>query len=224
MEEKAIVLEGVGRSYTNGRAPVIALSGIHLGVDYGQRVAIVGPSGSGKTTLLNLIGALDRPDRGTVRCLGMDIASMSEKAAAAFRRKHIGLVFQDDALMPELTVAENIELPLALLRDGPTARARKVADLLAALGLSSVSGAFPMTLSGGEKQRVAVARAVAHEPELLLADEPTANLDAASAARVLDLIDRISAQKGLTVLLSTHDPRVFERFAVIARLEDGRLS
>jgi len=166
---------------------------------------------------------LDRPDGGTVQCLGVELSTASERKAADFRRKHLGFVFQQDALVPELTVHENVELPLVLLREDAAMRRETVDELLKALGLSQNARAYPGALSAGEKQRVAVARAVVHSPGILLADEPTANLDGISAGWVLDTIESLARKKDLTVILATHDARIFGRFESTIRLEDGRI-
>jgi putative ABC transport system ATP-binding protein len=223
MHDAAITLKSVTRLFGTGDGRFAALREVDLEIPRGEHAALVGPSGSGKTTLLNLIGALDRADSGTVSCLGFDLGGISERAAADYRRRHVGLVFQDDALMPELTVRENVELPLILLHVYRAARRQQVSAILDVLGLSHRADAFPSTLSGGEKQRVAVARAVVHRPQLLLADEPTANLDTDSAMRVLDAISAVASQNCLTVVLATHDTRVIEHFPRIVTLKDGRI-
>ena len=219
----AMTLKEVTRRFVTGNRSFPAVDNVSLTVRRGQRLALVGPSGSGKTTLLNLMGALDRPDGGTVQCLGVELSTASERKAADFRRKHLGFVFQQDALVPELTVHENVELPLVLLRDDAAMRRETVDELLKALGLSQNARAYPGALSAGEKQRVAVARAVVHSPGILLADEPTANLDGISAGWVLDTIESLARKKDLTVILATHDARIFGRFESTIRLEDGRI-
>ncbi len=224
MAKYAVTLTDVVRRFGSGDTAIAALHEVSLDVQAGQQVAITGPSGSGKTTLLNLVGALDRPDEGSIWCLGRCLAAMNEREAATFRRRHVGLIFQDNALMDELTVSENVELPLVLIGEDPTARAEKVGQLLDKLGLAEKARVLPGILSAGEKQRVAVARAVVHRPHLLLADEPTANLDSASAETVMNTIESLAADCCLTVLLATHDPRVYNRFNRIVRLEDGRIA
>ncbi|HNZ20246.1 MAG TPA: ABC transporter ATP-binding protein [Candidatus Hydrogenedentes bacterium] len=219
----AMTLKEVTRRFVTGNRSFPAVDNVSLTVRRGQRLALVGPSGSGKTTLLNLMGALDRPDGGTVQCLGVELSTASERKAADFRRKHLGFVFQQDALVPELTVHENVELPLVLLREDAAMRRETVDELLKALGLSQNARAYPGALSAGEKQRVAVARAVVHSPGILLADEPTANLDGISAGWVLDTIESLARKKDLTVILATHDARIFGRFESTIRLEDGRI-
>ena len=219
----AMTLKEVTRRFVTGNRSFPAVDNVSLTVRRGQRLALVGPSGSGKTTLLNLMGALDRPDGGTVQCLGVELSTASERKAADFRRKHLGFVFQQDALVPELTVHENVELPLVLLREVAARRRETVDELLKALGLSQNARAYPGALSAGEKQRVAVARAVVHSPGILLADEPTANLDGISAGWVLDTIESLARKKDLTVILATHDARIFGRFESTIRLEDGRI-
>jgi len=224
MNERFLQLDGVSRCFGSGHTAVLALREINFSLAAGDLVALVGPSGSGKTTLLNLLGALDRPTSGSIRLAGELVSSFSEQHAAEFRRQQVGFVFQDDTLIPELTLAENVELPLVLLGIGHGERRQRVAELLAKFGLEARQDQFPPLLSGGEKQRGAVARAVIHRPQLLLADEPTANLDAASALAVLAAIRQLAADYGLTVLISSHDPRVFEQFPRQLRLSDGRLS
>ena len=219
----AMTLKEVTRRFVTGNRSFPAVDNVSLTVRRGQRLALVGPSGSGKTTLLNLMGALDRPDGGTVQCLGVELSTASERKAADFRRKHLGFVFQQDALVPELTVHENVELPLVLLREDAAMRRETVDELLKALGLSQNARAYPGALSAGEKQRVAVARAVVHSPGILLADEPTANLDGISAGWVLDTIESLARKKDLTVILATHDARIFGRFESTIRLEHGRI-
>ena len=224
MDAMGIRFDGVTRRFVSGGKALAALDGVTIEIARGDCVAVVGPSGSGKTTLLNLAGALDQPDDGRVCCLGVDLTRAGERQAAEFRRRHVGFVFQDDALIPELTVRENVALPLVLLRERSAVRARKVDELLERLGLAEKADQFPPNLSGGEKQRAAVARAVVHRPELMLADEPTANLDVESALRVLDTIEALAGETALTLLLATHDARVTERFPHVLQLRDGRIA
>lgn len=219
----AVCLERVSRFFGSGNKRIRALDDLTCKIGVGARLALVGPSGSGKTTLLSLIAALDRPDRGKIVVFDQDLAVMNETARADFRRRQVGLVFQDDALMPELTIAENLALPLVLLKTGARETEERVSDALAELGLAGYARSFPPALSGGEKQRVAVARAVIHHPRLLLADEPTANLDSQAAELVLSTIERLAGLYDLTVLMATHDPRVYERLPARLKLVDGRL-
>lgn len=223
MNTPFIQLDCVSRWFGQGQAQVCALSDISLTLHKGVQTALVGPSGSGKTTLLNLIGALDRPTQGTVMIDGETVSAFSERQASEYRRHAIGFVFQDDALIPELTLAENVELPLVLLGMGQRERQQRVNELLDTLNLTKRQSAYPPLLSGGEKQRTAVARAVIHRPHILLADEPTANLDSESAELVLQVMRQLAEQNDLTVLVSTHDPRVYEQFDQLIRLRDGHL-
>lgn len=223
MTRSFIQLENVSRWFGSGRTEVRALSDVSLALAAGTQAVVVGPSGSGKTTLLNLVGALDRPTRGQLTIAGESVSSFSEQQACTFRRYHVGFVFQDNALLPELTVEENIELPLVLVGQGMVQRRQRVEELLHLLGLEKRHRSFPAQLSGGEKQRVAVARAVSHKPQIVLADEPTANLDTVSALAVLQALRHVTQQQQLTLLISTHDPRVFNHFERIIRLEDGLL-
>ncbi len=223
MNKPFIRLEGVSRWFGAGQARVKALTDISLTLAAGSQTALIGPSGSGKTTLLNLIGALDHPTQGEIYLDAARISHFSEGQAAAFRRQRIGFIFQDDSLFPELRLAENIELPLVILGYRAGERRYRVDSMLKALGLEKRRDSYSTDLSGGEKQRAAVARAVIHRPQLLLADEPTANLDADSAAAVLQIMQQLAEQDGLTVLVSTHDERVFKRFEERIVLNDGRL-
>lgn len=223
MKTPFIQLNSVSRSFGQGQAQVCALSDISLTLNKGEQAALIGPSGSGKTTLLNLIGVLDRPTQGTVMIAGKEVSAFNERQASEYRRHEIGFVFQDDALIPELTLAENVELPLVLLGIGQRERHHQVNQLLDTLNLTKRQSAYPPLLSGGEKQRTAVARAVIHRPHILLADEPTASLDSESAELVLQVMRQLAEQNDLTVLVSTHDPRVYEQFDQLVRLRDGHL-
>lgn len=223
MKTSLIHMEHVYRWFGEGRTQVRALTDITLTLGAGTHAVLVGPSGSGKTTLLNLLGALERPSRGQVTIGGDNVSAFSERQACEFRRHQVGFVFQDNALLPELTVAENIEMPLVLIGVGSARRRQRVAEMLHLLGLEKRGRALPAELSGGEKQRVAVARAVIHQPQIVLADEPTANLDAVAALAVLQTLRQLAAQQQLTMLIATHDPRVYQQFDQVIRLDDGML-
>ncbi|MEM9533458.1 MAG: ABC transporter ATP-binding protein [Pseudomonadota bacterium] len=210
-------LAGVVKRYTDD-APV--LRGLDLTLEASEAVALVGRSGSGKTTLLNLIAGLVTPDAGEVRVAGFDPARASERDRARFRRGNLGVVFQAFNLLPTLTVAENLEFPLALAGLPAGGRARK---LLATLGLESMADRLPTTLSGGEQQRVAVARALIHQPKLVLADEPTGNLDLSSAHQVIELLVDASRSAGAGLLLITHSSEISARMDRTLTLEDGVL-
>jgi putative ABC transport system ATP-binding protein len=209
--------------YDRATIPVYALHGVHLHVRRGEFTAIKGPSGSGKTTLLNMLGGLDRPDEGHVAVNGTNITAMSENALVDFRLRHIGFVFQSFNLIPVLTAWENIEFILLLQHRLKAERDARVAELLREIGLSDKAKKRPSELSGGQQQRVAVARALAPKPEFILADEPTANLDSASAGNLLDLMARLNEQEQMTFLFSTHDQRVIDRARRVITLEDGRI-
>ena len=220
---EAIVLESVSKTFGRGHTAVAAVRGVTLRVEAGTMVALAGPSGSGKTTLLNLMGGLDAPDAGRVQVDGHELSGQSEKSLSAFRRAHVGFVFQQFNLLADLTARENIELPLVLNRVAARERRRRVDALIERLGLTGRAGAVPADLSGGEQQRAAVARAVAHRPRLLLADEPTANLDSANARAVIELLGQIRVEEGITVVLTTHDARIGALADTRVRLEDGRI-
>jgi putative ABC transport system ATP-binding protein len=219
----ALLLEGVRKSFREGGRTLEVLRGVDLEVTPGESVALLGPSGSGKSTLLNLIGGIDAPDEGRVEVGGVALHSLAERERTLFRRRGIGFVFQLFNLVPTLTVEENLLLPLELagdVTDESRARARR---LLERLGLADRGGAWPERLSGGEQQRVAVARAVIHRPALVLADEPTGNLDAETGAGVLELLDDLRRETGTTVVVVTHSAEVAGRMERCLELREGRL-
>ena len=218
----AIALDGVSRTYTSGGSRVPALAQIDLRVVRGEAVAITGPSGSGKTTLLNLVSGLDRPTDGTITVLGTRIDGASERELAEFRARHVGLVFQDPHLLSGLTALENLvaaRLPFGHWRD-LQAQAR---GLLVELGLGERLDAPPSRLSGGERQRVGLARALMGQPELLLADEPTGNLDAGTTEELIGLLERVRREHELTIVVCTHDPAVAAFGERVVRLVGGRV-
>jgi putative ABC transport system ATP-binding protein len=212
------------KTYRAGDVDVLAVRGVDFAIDAGAFVAFVGPSGSGKTTLLNMIGCLDKPSAGTLRVLDTDIATLDRSAAADFRGANLGFIFQDFNLIPVLTAYENIEYPLLMVQDWPADKRRaRVTELLAAVGMADQADKRPDQLSGGQKQRVAVARALATRPKLVLADEPTANLDHATAYHILELMKKMRDEFGTTFVFSTHDPKIMGEAELTFTLEDGRL-
>ena len=199
--------------------------GVDLDVSLGEMVALIGPSGSGKSTLMNLIGCLDTPTRGTLQILGTDVSGLDQRSAAAFRGQNIGFVFQDFNLIPVLTAYENIEYPLIMVQSWPPGKRKKqVQSLLEAAGMAEQADKRPDQLSGGQKQRVAAARALVSNPKLVLADEPTANLDHDTAYRIIQLMKHLRDEFGTTFVFSTHDPKIMAEAEVTYSLEDGRLS
>jgi putative ABC transport system ATP-binding protein len=215
-----VELENVAKTYTDHVA-VHALRGVTLALEPGSFAAVAGPSGSGKTTLLNVVGALDRPDAGRIRIAGVDLTSTPPDQLADFRLRHIGFVFQAYNLLPVLTALENLEFIPALQGVPKEQRVRRAQGLLEAVGLADVSHKRPNELSGGQQQRVAVLRAILTEPEVVLADEPTANLDSTNASLLLDMMEKLNREKHITFLFSTHDPLVMERARRLIRLRDG---
>ena len=215
-----VLLEDVHKAYSNGRVRVAALRGVSLEVTRGEAVAIVGRSGCGKSTLLNLISAVDRPDAGRVVVCGRDLAGATEADLTLLRRREIGVVFQSFHLLPNLTAAENVALPLAL--DGRQDDDR-VRSLLERVGLGERLRHYPAELSGGEEQRVALARALVHRPNLVVADEPTGNLDSKSGATVLALLDELRLEEGFSLAVATHDPQVAARSDRVVTISDGRV-
>jgi len=218
--ETVVALTGVGRDYRRGDEVVHALADLSLRLAAGDAVALVGPSGCGKSTALNLVAAVDRPDRGTVRVCSVDIAAATEDELVTLRRRRIGMVFQAFHLVPHLTVEENITLPLAL--DGRRDSDR-VRDLMARVGLAHRAGHYPSELSGGEQQRTAVARALAHRPAVVVADEPTGNLDSRTGAAVIELLNELRRSEGAALLLATHDAKVAAAADRVCELADGRI-
>ena len=216
-------LAGISKDYKQGEHLVKALDQIDLEVEKGEFAALVGPSGSGKTTLLNVIGGLDSPTTGTVHLDGTDLTTMREAACSDFRLFQIGFVFQAYNLVPVLSALENVELVMVLQGRPAAERRERAGHYLELVGLSKVLDRRPAALSGGQQQRVAVARALAAGPRLVLADEPTANLDSENATALLDIMHRLSHDEGVTFLFSTHDPRVMERAERIITLRDGRI-
>jgi putative ABC transport system ATP-binding protein len=219
----ALLLAGVRKSFREGDRTLEVLRGVDLEVTPGESVALLGPSGSGKSTLLNLIGGIDAPDEGRVEVGGVALHSLSERERTLFRRRGIGFVFQLFNLVPTLTVEENLLLPLELAGDVTDESRGRAGQLLERLGLGARRGAWPERLSGGEQQRVAVARAVIHRPALVLADEPTGNLDAETGAGVLELLDDLRRETGTTVVVVTHSDEVARRMERCLELREGRL-
>lgn len=215
----------VVRSYRVGMLDVPAIRGVTFTVEPSSFACFVGPSGSGKSTLLNMIGCLDRPTSGRLDVLDTDVGRLEGRRAADFRGHHIGFVFQDFNLIPVLTAYENIEYPLVMVQRWPPAdRAKRVTALLEAVGMAEHAGKRPDQLSGGQKQRVAVARALVANSKLVLADEPTANLDHDTALRIIALMKSMRDEYGTTFLFSTHDPKIMREAEYTFQLEDGRLT
>ncbi|GAA4892814.1 ABC transporter ATP-binding protein [Streptomyces coeruleoprunus] len=209
------------RSYGSGATAVHALRGVSFEVARGELVALKGRSGSGKTTLLNLVGGLDTPDRGRIVVDGTDLATLDEDGLLALRRDRIGFVFQSFGLIPVLTAAENVGVPLRLRKTDPRAREERVALLLSLVGLADHAEQRPGELSGGQQQRVAVARALANRPALLIADEPTGQLDAETGLRVMELLRAVVRSEGLTALVATHDSQLLDLADRVLELHDG---
>ena len=223
MKDAAYALEGVTRCYGQAATLVTALDALDLRIGFGEFVAILGPSGSGKTTLLQLLGALDRPTSGTVSFEGRRLETQGQRQLADLRLAAIGFVFQQFNLIPTLTAAENVEAGLAPLRMNRADRRNAAAEQLEAVGLRPRARHLPSQLSGGEQQRVAIARALARSPRVVLADEPTGNLDVASGKLVIDLLGSLHREREITLVLVTHDQWVAERADRVLTLADGRL-
>ena len=216
--------ERLVKTYRSGEVEVHAVRGVDFTIEPKSFVVFVGPSGSGKTTLLNMIGCLDHPTSGKLTVVNTDVSTLNRRAAANFRGQYIGFVFQDFNLIPVLTVYENIEYPLIMVQDWPEAKRREqVMRLLAAVGMSGQEKKRPDQISGGQKQRVAVARALATNAKLVLADEPTANLDHDTAYRIIELMKKMRDEFGTTFVFSTHDPKIMSEAEVTFTLEDGRI-
>jgi putative ABC transport system ATP-binding protein len=219
-----IRIQGLRKDYRLGSTIVSAIKGIDLEIESGSFVCVAGPSGSGKTTLLNMIGLIDAPTAGIVNVAGEDIQSMPERAATRYRSRTLGFIFQTFNLLPVLNVYENIRLPLILHRDiSKEEKHERVLELAQAVGLADHLRHKPAELSGGQRQRVAIARALVTRPRIVLADEPTANLDSVTGDEVLELMEGINAARGTTFVFSSHDPSVMRRAGRVIRLHDGRI-
>ncbi|MDR3669546.1 MAG: ABC transporter ATP-binding protein [Holophaga sp.] len=216
-------LTGVHRRFALGDTTVQALRGIDLAIARGDMLAIWGPSGSGKSTLLNLLGLIDQPDQGTLRFAGEDVHAWSDDALTDCRSRKIGFVFQSFNLVPVLTALENVMLPLQIQGQAGAVARKRAGDWLARVGLERFLAFRPDKLSGGQRQRVAIARALVIDPMLVLADEPTANLDSGNSRAVIDLLRQLNAETGVTCVFSTHDPRLLEHVPRHLRLVDGRI-
>lgn len=217
-----VVAKDLRKDYIAGDVVIPAIRGVDFSIESSSFVCFVGPSGSGKTTLLNMIGCLDHPTSGSLTILDSDVSTLDRRSAAAFRGQHLGFVFQDFNLIPVLTAYENIEYPLIMVQKYPVEeRQKRIHSLLAATGITEQADMRPDQLSGGQKQRVAVARALVTNPSIVLADEPTANLDHETAYRIIDLMKRLRDEFGTTFIFSTHDPKIMGEAEVTYTLEDG---
>ncbi len=219
-----VQVESVEKVFHRGSEEIHVLADVHLRVQAGEFLALMGPSGSGKSTLLNLIGGLDRPTRGAVSVAGERLDQLSDHALAAWRARHIGFVFQLYNLLPVLTAERNVELPLLLTHLSKAERRKHVETALAVVGLTQRAKHFPRTLSGGEQQRVGIARGIVTDPTLLLCDEPTGDLDRKSGDEILDLLEALNREHGKTILMVTHDPHASARAGRTVYLNKGQLS
>ena len=219
-----VEVEGVDKVFQRGSESIHVLGGLDMEVPEGEFLALMGPSGSGKSTLLNLIGGLDRPTQGSVIVGGQRLEQLSDRKLAAWRARHIGLVFQFYNLLPVLSAERNVEVPLLLTPLSRSQRKKQVETALDVVGLTDRSGHKPAQLSGGEQQRVGIARAIASDPTLLLCDEPTGDLDRKSGDEILDLLQGLNEQQGKTIIMVTHDPHAAARAGRIVYLDKGRLS
>jgi putative ABC transport system ATP-binding protein len=218
-----IRVRGLDKKYVRGSEEIHVLQGLNLDVQAGEFIAFMGPSGSGKTTLLNLLGGLDLPASGTISVAGDEITRMSAQKLTSWRARHVGFVFQMYNLIPVLTAFQNVELPLLLTKLNKSQRRKHVETALGVVGLTDRMHHYPGQLSGGQEQRVGIARAIVADPTFLLCDEPTGDLDRRSADEVLDLLDRLVRENGKTVLMVTHDPLAAERAQAVLHLEKGTL-
>ncbi|MEK6210149.1 MAG: ABC transporter ATP-binding protein [Pseudomonadota bacterium] len=224
MAATIVEIRHLAKSYRRGGQIVPVFNDLSFDISEGEFVALMGPSGSGKSTLLNLIAGIDKPDRGELRVAGLDISTLSEADLADWRATHIGFIFQLYNLMPVLTAFENIELPLLLTRLSRRQRRERVELALDMVGLTDRMDHYPSELSGGQQQRVAIARAIISDPLLIVADEPTGDLDRVSAADILNLLDRLNRELGKTIVMVTHDQRAAEHARIVRHLDKGELT
>ena len=223
-DNTVVAMEGVTKIYRQGKIDVHALRGLDLQVEAGEFTAICGPSGSGKTTTLNLIGALDVPTTGSIALEGRDLSKLSRKQLSQLRRDRIGFVFQAYNLMPVLTAYENAEIVMVVQGVPAAERREKVMALLDEVGLEGMEGRLPSELSGGQQQRVAIVRAIASSPAVVLADEPTANVDSETADKLLTIMEKLNMEHGVTFVFSTHDPKVMDKARRLVRMVDGKVA
>ena len=216
-------IRNINKDYSLGRTTIHALKNVSLSIEAGEFTSIVGPSGCGKTTMLNLIGCIDRPSSGNIWFDGLSTSTVGDDAKAALRLAKIGFIFQSFNLVPVLTIAENIEIPMMLAHRPKRERRARVEELIQLVGLVDYVSHKPDELSGGQRQRVAIARALANEPRLVIADEPTANLDGATGETILEAMKDLNEEKGVTFIFSTHDPRVMRYARRIVKLRDGEI-
>jgi putative ABC transport system ATP-binding protein len=221
-QHSIIVAEGVGRAFAMPAGPIVAVRDVSLTIEGGDHVAVRGPSGCGKSTLLHMLGCVDAPTSGLLRFDGRDVGTLSDGARSLLRLRHVGFVFQRFFLLPMLTAAENVELPLSEAGVGKALRRERTRELLSYVGLSARSDHRPSQLSGGEMQRVAIARALANRPRVLLADEPTGELDYATGNQIADLLDRVNAD-GTALVIVTHDSQLADRAHRLLTMRDGRI-
>jgi len=224
MKQTLIEVQNLSKSYRRDSLEIPVLKNISLNVAEGEFIAFMGPSGSGKTTLLNLIAGIDRPSEGRIVIAGVDVTELAETELAAWRSRNVGFIFQFYNLIPVLTAVENVELPLVLTPLSKKQRRAHAETALEVVGLAERMHHYPRQLSGGQEQRVAIARAIATDPAILVADEPTGDLDKISAEEVLDLMDRLNRELTKTILMVTHDPRAAERARSVRHLEKGELA
>jgi len=218
-----IEIRGISKRYGSGTQVVQALCDVHMQISQGELLGLIGPSGSGKTSLLNILGCLDRPTGGTVIMKGRDLFHMTDAELTRYRASSLGFIFQNFSLFELLSARENVEYPLHLNGVPPSERRRRSGVALEQVGLAGKMDRRPGQLSGGEKQRVAIARALVHQPELVLADEPTANLDSEAGAGIIGLIRELNAALGVTFVVATHDPALISLLGRIEKIQDGRL-
>lgn len=221
---KQVTLKGVTKDYYLGKTVVKALKGVSLEIGEGEFVSIAGPSGSGKTTLLNLIGCIDKPTSGDIFISGQNVVGLREKQLDEIRARKIGFIFQDFNLIPVLSALENVEYPLLLTKIESSKRKERVKSALKEVGLLDFTKHRPNELSGGQRQRVAIARALVTNPEIVLADEPTGNLDSQTGETIINLMLQINQQKGTTFIFSTHDPMVMNHARKLIKIHDGKIS